>query len=142
MTSQRGSDVRRAIQALHEMWVDAVTRGDCDALGECLTEDYVAWPAGAAPIVGREAAVQAMAPMFAVATIQQTFESHDLVVGTDWALDRGIESFVITPLDGSPPQEHRQRAVILLRRDDDGRWRYAWGMTSPGPDRRVELPDR
>lgn len=142
MTSERVNEVRQAIDALHALWIEAVTRGDCDALGECLTEDYVAWPAGAPPIAGRDAAVEAMAAMLGVATIEQAFESHDLVVGPDWALDRGIESFVITPHDGSPPQEHRQRAVMLLRCGDDGRWRYAWGMTSPGPDRHLDPPNR
>ncbi len=124
--SDREQDVHAAIGATHHAWVTAVGRSDVDALRDLLTGDYEAWPAGAAPIVGREAAIAQLMRALESVSVEQSFVSSELVVMGDIALDRGVESFTMTPRDGGPQRRHRQRAVILLRREPDGRWRYAW----------------
>jgi ketosteroid isomerase-like protein len=39
----------------------------------------------------------------------------------------------VEPRDGGPTREMTQRAMLILRRGDDGRWRYARGMTNGLP---------
>jgi ketosteroid isomerase-like protein len=61
------------------------------------------------------------------------FEPIEAVVAGDWAFDRGIESMTVTPIAGGPAQTMVQRALLILRRGTDGRWRYARGMTNGLP---------
>ena len=48
--------------------------------------------------------------------------------GTD-----GIERMRLTPRGGGPRQDLVQRALLIMRRGADGRWRYARGMTNGLP---------
>ena len=51
----------------------------------------------------------------------------------NWALLRGLEINTLTPKKGGEASEYRQRAFSVLRRSQDGRWRFARGMTNQGP---------
>src|SRR5581483_6111695 len=98
-----------------------------------MTEDYEAWPAGTPVMRGRKLAVQAMRAACAAAAIQQSFECHDLSIDGKLAVACGVESFVMTMKAGGEVRTHRQRAVILMRKCDDGQWRFFRGITSPMP---------
>lgn len=123
--------IAAAIRDVHRTWLEAIARGDTETLRELLDPNYELWLAGRPIVAGREAAVAAMAPTLVAMDVKQSFESAGLIVGADWAVDRGVEHFVITPREGGAPRTHTQRAVVLLRRSAAGRWVYAWGMTSP-----------
>jgi uncharacterized protein (TIGR02246 family) len=122
------------IDQLYEAWRDAIRRGDVDAALELLTPDYVLWPAGAPPIEGREP----VRALFTVALeryrIDPTFECEEGIESGDLAFERGWDVQTVKPRDGGPPQTSRQRVFLVLRRGEDGRWRYARGMSQPGPE--------
>jgi ketosteroid isomerase-like protein len=70
--------------------------------------------------------------------VRQEFASAELIVAGDWAIDRGIEHFELTPKAGGQSQHvGPRRALTMLRRQADGTWRFARGMTndaeSPAP---------
>jgi ketosteroid isomerase-like protein len=72
--------------------------------------------------------------------ITQSFEPAESVIAGDWAFERGIERMTITPVAGGPTQTMTQRALLILRRDADGQWQYARGMTNglpPASDRPI-----
>ena len=65
--------------------------------------------------------------------IAQHFEPLETIVCGDWAFERGIESMTVTPIGGGLSRTASQRALLILRRDASGRWRYARGMTNALP---------
>jgi uncharacterized protein (TIGR02246 family) len=131
-TLQLDSD-HAGIAALHASWMGAVAAGDADALRDLLTEDYEVWANAAVPIAGRDAAVLAMRPALSRFRIEQRFEAIETVIAGEWAFERGTEFMTATPITGGDTQSMTQRALVILRRGDDGRWRYARGMTNRFP---------
>lgn len=124
---------RAAIAAVRDAWVASVASRDPSAIRDLLTDDYEVWAHGAPPIRGRDAAAAAMSAALARFTIEQSFEPIETVVAGDWAFERGVERMRVTPLDGGPPRDMSQRALLILHRGRDGRWRYARGMTNGLP---------
>jgi ketosteroid isomerase-like protein len=66
---------------------------------------------------------------FAGFTNEQSFETLERIVVDGWAFVRGIELNRVTPRGGETV-EILQRAFMVLRREEDGRWRFARGMTN------------
>lgn len=84
---------------------------------------------GAPAVKGRDA-VRGMYEQFASAyTIEQDFEELERIVAADHAFIRGREHNIVAKR-GSEPVTVLQRAMMLLRRGDDGRWGFARGMTN------------
>jgi uncharacterized protein (TIGR02246 family) len=124
---------RTAVAAVRATWTAAVAAGDVTRLADLLEEDYEVWAHGAAPLRGRDAATAAMGAALASYAIEQTFEPEETVVAGAWAFERGLDRMHLTPRDGGPPRELVQRALLILHRGADGRWRYARGMTNGLP---------
>ena len=126
-------DDRTAIDALRDRWVMTVASGDVGALADLVTPDYEVWTHGAPALTGPETVVATMRAALAKYFVSQSYEPLETIVAGDWAIQRGIERIRVGPKDGGPAQEHSQRAMIILRRGEDGRWRYARGMTNGLP---------
>jgi|SRR5581483_4864820 len=133
MTHESSSADLNAIASVREAWMKAVATGDADALHDFLAEDYEVWAHGAPPIKGPDGAVAAMKGALQRFRVEQRFVPLETVICGDWAFERGIEHMTVTPIAGGPPQNASQRALLILRRDADGRWRYARGMTNGLP---------
>lgn len=118
---------------LRAAWVAAIAARDAELLRPLLTEDYEVWAHGVEPIVGVDVAVGAMAAALQRNRVEQSFEPVETIIAGDWAFERGIERMTVTPLDGGPSRSASQRALLILRRGDDGRWRFARGMTNGLP---------
>lgn len=122
-----------AIAAVRDAWVAAVAARDVDAIRSLLTDDYEVWAHGAPPMRG-DGAAAAMAAALGKFEIAQSFDPIETVVSGDWAFERGIERMIVTSRDGSAPaRDVSQRALLILHRGADGRWRYARGMTNGLP---------
>jgi uncharacterized protein (TIGR02246 family) len=126
-------DDRKAIDALRDAWVAAVASGDARPLADLVTADYEVWAHGAPPLRGPETVVAMMGAALARYTVTQEYDPIETVITGDWAFQRGIERIRAVPRDGGPAQENAQRALLVLRRGEDGRWRYARGMTNGLP---------
>lgn len=131
-SSDQSADLA-AVAAVRDAWVAAVAARDTEAITDLLTDDYEVWAHGVAPIHGPQAAVAAMRAALDRFTIEQRFDPIETVVAGDWAFERGTEHMTVTPLAGGAPQTMSQRALLILRRGPDGRWRYARGMTNGLP---------
>ena len=88
--------------------------------------------AGAAPLT-----IEALRPRLAAALaaydIEPSFEREEQIVSGDWAFERGWDVQAVKPRAGGPGHVQRQRVFLILRRGTDGRWRFARGMSQPGP---------
>src|SRR4051812_45402660 len=117
-----------AISEIRNAWVAAVSAGNADALADFLTDDYAVWANAAPSIRGPATAVAAMRGALERMHVEQRFEPAETIIAGDWAFERGVESVTVTPRSGGAPQTMSQRALLILRRGTDGKWRYARGM--------------
>jgi uncharacterized protein (TIGR02246 family) len=114
-------------------WAQAFERGDSPALVALVTQDAEFWTHGDPPITGRTELEDAFDGLFAQFTAVQRFDEMERTVAGDFAILRGEEINTLTPKAGGQPTEYRQRAFSVLRRENDGRWRFWRGMTNEGP---------
>jgi uncharacterized protein (TIGR02246 family) len=132
MNDRCSGDADRAIDRLYEAWKEAFRRRDVDAVLVLLTADYVLW-APEAPPLGREAVRRMLEVAFATHNIEPAFEREDRFVDGDLAVECGWDVQTATLISGGTPQSRRQRVFLVLRRGQDGEWRFARGMSQPGP---------
>jgi len=123
---------RDAIERTLATWAEAIRSGDAKALVSLIAEDAEFWTHGVAPM-GRDAATAAFGPLFANYELEQDFDCLELVVAGEWAFMRGTETNRLKPKAGGDPIVRVQRAFSVLRRDPDGTWRFARGMTNLPP---------
>jgi uncharacterized protein (TIGR02246 family) len=130
MTPDELERENRAIDELFAAWMEAGKQGDVATLVSLMTEDAEFWTHGAPALKGRDAAAAMFQAAMARYALEQRFESCERIVTDGWAFERGLERNVITPRDGGAPVQRDQRAFMVLRRDPDGSWRFARGMTN------------
>ena len=130
MTPDELERANRAIDETFAAWMEAGKEGDVETLISLVTEDAEFWTHGAPAIKGREAATAMFLAAFARYALEQRFESYERIVTDGWAFEGGLERNTVTPRDGGEPIRYDQRAFMVLRREPDGRWRYARGMTN------------
>ena len=121
---------RAAIQELGQDWVEAVHRGDVDRLLDLVTDDVVFMPHNAPSIVGRAAVEQAYRAVFAAFEVDQTLAPEEIQVGGDWAFVRGTDAIEMKPRAGGASVVVTGRGISILRRVEDGSWRFARGITN------------
>ena len=121
-----------AIDALFAQWRAAFQRKDVDAILDLLTKDYLLWAAGA-DVMGIDGLKPRLAAALAAFDVESSFEREERVVSGDLAFERGWDVQHITPRDGGAAITQHQRVFMILRRESDGRWRFARGMSQPGP---------
>ncbi len=126
-------DDRAAIDALRDAWVAVVASGDARGLADLVTSDYEVWAHATPPLGGPQTVVAMMGAALAKYSVTQSYVPAETVVAGDWAFQRGIERIHAVPRHGGPAQETAQRALLILKRGSDGRWRYARGMTNGLP---------
>jgi uncharacterized protein (TIGR02246 family) len=121
------ASVRAALKA----FADAVSREDYAAVLDMITDDAVFWTANYPEMKGK-AALKAAYEGLAAYRVHQEFEIEELQVCGEWAFVRGYENFTLDPKDGKGQRleiKHR-RAISILRRQPDGAWKTARGMTN------------
>ena len=128
------ADAVSAIEDTFVRWEEALVAGDVEAALDLVAEDAEFWSNTQPPLVGRSALRDAFAPLLAAYTLRQEFECVELIAAEGWALVRGTEVNRLTPKAGREEIVQRQRAFSVLRREADGAWRFARGMTNLPPD--------
>jgi uncharacterized protein (TIGR02246 family) len=127
-------DDKEAIQRLTEEWSAAMRRRDAASLISMITEDAIFLPPGFPPIRGRQA-VQAMYDLFfpQFSNVEQTVSVEELEVAGEWAFIWGTESLVLAPPAGGPPIEMQGKGMSILRRQQNGSWKFSRGINNSLP---------
>ena len=120
------------IDQLYTAWGEAFHRKNTEAILELLTPDYVLWAADA-PAINRDSLGPRLAATFDAYDITPSFEREERLVSGDFAFERGWDVQEIRPRSGGETTTHRQRVFLVLQRGADGKWRFARGMSQPGP---------
>ncbi len=121
------------VDQLYAAWRDAMMRRDVDAVLDLLTTDYMLFSPNAAPL-GRDALRPALIAALEKYDVEPSFERDEQIVAGDLAFERGWDVQSARPRDGGAPRIQRQRVFLILRRGPDGVWRFARGMSQPGPE--------
>ncbi len=127
------SDLDPGIEALYAAWRDAFKRRDVEAILGLVTPDYILWAPGR-PATAAASLRSQLEAALAAYDVESTFEREEQVVSGDLAFERGWDVQTVRPRAGGPARTARQRVFLILRRSPDGRWRFARGMSQPGPD--------
>jgi ketosteroid isomerase-like protein len=122
----------QSIDDLYAEWGEAFRRKDVDAIMELMTPDYVLWALGA-PELNAEKLRPRLSAAFADYEITSTFECVERLVAGDLAVDRGWDIQRLRSRSGGEAIVNRQRVMLVLRCGSDGKWRFARGMSQPGP---------
>ena len=120
------------IDQLYQAWGQAFQRKNTEAILDLLTADYVLWPASASPM-NRDSLAPRLAAAFSAYDITPSFEREERLVSGDFAFERGWDIQQVRSRTGSEVKIQRQRVFLVLHRGADGRWRFARGMSQPGP---------
>src|SRR5262249_7580587 len=126
------SEPEAEIDKLYQAWGDAFHRQDVQAILGLLTSDYVLWPASAPPMT-RDSLEPRLVATLRAYEVRSSFEREERLVAGDLAFERGWDVQQLRPRAGGEMQTHRQRVFLILRRGSDGKWRFARGMSQPGP---------
>jgi ketosteroid isomerase-like protein len=121
-----------AIDALFAEWRAAYQRKDVDAILALLTQDYLLWAPAAEPI-GIDGLKPRLAAALAAFDVEPSYDREERIVSGDLAFERGWDVQHVIPRNGGDVINQRQRVFMILRRDPDGRWRFARGMSQSGP---------
>lgn len=133
MDEQATAEANAGIDRTLAEWAAAIAEGDLALISSMVTEDAEFWTHGAAPLVGRAAVESAFKPILEAYKFSQRFDEQERYLGPTWALLCGVEYNTMEPRNGGPRRQVEQRAFSLLRRESDGRWRFARGITNQGP---------
>jgi ketosteroid isomerase-like protein len=121
-----------AIDDLYVAWGEAFRRQDVDAVVELMTSDYVLWVPGADEL-DAEGLKPRLKAAFVAYEISSTFECVERLISGDLAVDRGWDIQRLRSRSDGEEMINRQRVMLVLRRCSDGNWRFARGMSQPGP---------
>ena len=130
MSVRSGADFE--IDQLYEAWAKAFQSKNVDAILGLLTPDYVLWPPGA-PAISRDSLISRLSATLSGFDVTPSFEREERLMAGDFAFEPGWDIQQVRPRTGGEVTTHRQRVFVVLQRGDDGRWRFARGMSQPGP---------
>jgi len=119
------------IDDLYDAWLDAFRRKDVDAVLALLTADYALFAPGM-PQMTAAAMRPQLDAAFAKYDVEPAFERDEQMVSGDLAFERGWDVQTVTVRDTGEVTTRRQRVFLILRREADGMWRFARGI-STGP---------
>ena len=131
-----------SVRQYFKAFTDAVTGGRYDQAIDMMTDDAVFWTANY-PAISGKAAMKAAYDGLSAYTFHMDFEFEEIQVCGEWAFVRGYENITLVPKDGKGRRLEitKRRALSILRRQTDGTWKTARGMTnfdSPQPSPSAE----
>ncbi len=99
-----------------------------------VTDDVVFLRPRAAVLEGRQAVEDLYRTMWSHYSLQHVAATREVRVEGDWAWAWTSEEIALTPVRGGDVVHMTGQAMCILRRGDDGRWRYARAISNALPD--------
>jgi uncharacterized protein (TIGR02246 family) len=132
--SQAASGDEAAIQALYREWSAATARDGAAGYVASWADDGVLLPPDEPPAAGKEA-IRAWYERAAAPFVVQpsAFSVEGLHVMGGWAVYRFSIAGQRTPRAGGDPQPFAAKYLDVLRRDEDGAWRFVYRMWNANP---------
>lgn len=123
-----------AIRAVGKAWARAYDEGRFADIPDMYTTDTMVMPRGRPRIEGREAMRRAIGGMAAGRKVDIVLTEREIRAVGDYGWYIGDFRVTYTPKEaGAASISELGRALILYRRDPDGRWRILRDIDSPAP---------
>ncbi|MCP5327457.1 MAG: SgcJ/EcaC family oxidoreductase [Sinobacteraceae bacterium] len=128
------SAAAEAIRQSARDWTTYYEAGDYDAVAELYTVDTLVMPRNSRPMVGREQVRSSLRKLAGGRKVTAEFTEKELVVAGDigWV----VSDFRITYTSADPavaPRVDYGHALLIYRKDPDGRWRIHRDIDTPAP---------
>ncbi|MEO7965240.1 MAG: DUF4440 domain-containing protein, partial [Gemmatimonadaceae bacterium] len=114
-------------------WLVALRDGDVGSIMDLLTDDYTLFAPGVPPQTRAMLAPRMTAALSAY-EITPSFECEERIVTEDLVFERGWDVQRVRTRASGDVRVSRQRVFLILQRGSDHRWRFARGMSQPGPE--------
>lgn len=111
-----------AIAEFNRQYLEAINEGDIDALAALTTEGHMMISSGGAPLLGKQALVEAMTGAFERFEFDESWTPEETVVSGDLAYQRGTFVVVATPKAGGDVSRTTGNFMRIYRRQPDGAW--------------------
>lgn len=121
-TESSEAEALAAIGEFNRQYLAAINGGDIDALAALTTDGHMMISSGGAPLVGKQALVDAMTGAFARFDFDESWAPEETVVAGDLAYQRGTFVVVAKPKDAGEPSRTTGNFLRIYRRQPDGRW--------------------
>lgn len=111
-----------AIADFNRRYLQSINDADIDTLASLTTENHMMISGGRAPLVGKQALVDAMNRVFARFEIDETWVPEETVISGELAYQRGTYVVEATPKAGG--ERTRSTGIFnrIYRRQPDGTW--------------------
>jgi uncharacterized protein (TIGR02246 family) len=121
--------IRETIEQHNANVVRWYAEGKIDLVAGVFTEDAWQMPPNSPPLVGREAIRKFWSDAVKSGKVEFTFDTEDIQVSGNMAIERGKYIVKVTANENAPPQiksfEDRGNYLVHWQREDDGEWRIA-----------------
>lgn len=118
------ADDRERIQQLTEAWDEYDNTGDVTVVEDILAEDVVFMPPGESPIVGKENAIEWMAPHTEDRDWDIDQRPEDIFVSGDLAVVRIAITGTRVPEESDEPVDVSTKVVDVYRKDAEEGWKH------------------
>ena len=122
--------VRKVIEEHNSNLMAWYASGQIDRVVEVFAEDCWQMPPNAEPMVGREALRAGWKQAVKWGNWNFTFETQDVVLSGNVAVERGKYKMTITAGPEAPPNfevyEDHGNYVVFWRLEEDNQWRIVW----------------
>jgi uncharacterized protein (TIGR02246 family) len=117
-----------AIAEFNRQYLAAINTGNVDALARLTTSGHVMIASGGAPLLGKQALVDAMTAAFERVKFDESWMPVETVVDGDMAYQRGTFVVIATPKAGGEPSRTTGNFLRIYARQPDGEWRMVRDM--------------
>jgi ketosteroid isomerase-like protein len=128
-----------AIAEFNRQYLAAINGADLDKLAHLTTEGHMMINSGGAPLVGKQALVDAMQGAFDRFEFDESWSPEETVVDGDLAYQRGTFVIVATPKTGGAPARTTGNFLRIYRREPEG-WFMVRDMFNSAPQAGDETP--
>jgi uncharacterized protein (TIGR02246 family) len=134
------------IDALRNQFLTAFNAGDVPGILATYTDDAVVMAPNNEPMTGRQAIQAYYEGFFGQFTPHlELTPTESLVLGPDWALDRGGSKVTLTPKTGGEAMNDAGKYLVLLKKQADGSWKVARDIdnsNTPPPAMPMAMPGK
>ena len=125
-----------AISALSDREIAAFSAGDAEAIKSVFAADAIAMPPNERAVTGHASLEAWMAAMAEQFTLSGQYDSSDVVVSGDLAVQRYTGKLTLTPKTGGDRVTETVKGLHVLRKQADGSWKITqdvWNVDEPVP---------
>ena len=126
----------RAINAVRDREIRALSSGVADSLVAVLAADAVVMPPNEPTLTGADAIRTWYENTIREFSAEGRYTNAQVTVVGDWAIEHYDGVMRLTPRAGGPPMEQQMKGIHVYRRQPDGTWRIAqdiWNANAPPP---------